>query len=247
MRRDLAFFYPVPVNVVYNAYVQTAMKKFGKDCKQNPFTTLSFGLNFSFKYNMNGGSCTIHFMPYQNGTAINLRYTIVQAMGARYKAHAQDLNNFAADIIRVKPQSITIEVSHFTNYAASVQQNAIPYPQQAPSQYPPQNAQLYPQQNTQPYPQQNAQPYPQQNVQQIPPQNAQPYQQQPPAVNRPAASAAAVVCANCGKQLDADARFCTACGTPVAQVKATVTCPNCGRPYNEDENFCVKCGTKRPQ
>ena len=91
MTRDLCYFYPCPLNAVYGAFVQTAAQKFGKDCKQTPMVSISFGLNFSMKYNMNGGACTIHFMPYQNGTAINIRYSVVQLMGARYKKHAQDL------------------------------------------------------------------------------------------------------------------------------------------------------------
>ena len=100
MTRDLCYFYPCPLNAVYGAFVQTAAQKLGKDCKQTPMVSISFGLNFSMKYNMNGGACTIHFMPYQNGTAINIRYSVVQLMGARYKKHAQDLTLYANNILR---------------------------------------------------------------------------------------------------------------------------------------------------
>ena len=56
MRRDLVYFYPLPINQVYDAFTQGANQKFGKSCKFDPYKTLSFALNFSFKYNMNGGS-----------------------------------------------------------------------------------------------------------------------------------------------------------------------------------------------
>ena len=70
MRRDLVYFYPCPKDAVFNAFLRTANEKFGKNCKKDPNgNSISFGLNFSFRYNMNGGACTIHFMPYQNGTA----------------------------------------------------------------------------------------------------------------------------------------------------------------------------------
>ena len=77
MRRDLAYFYERPINEVFAAFEQAANQRFGKDCKTEPCVRLTFGLNFSMKYNMNGGSVTAHFMPYQNGTAVNLRYSIV--------------------------------------------------------------------------------------------------------------------------------------------------------------------------
>lgn len=235
MRRDLAYFYPVPVQAVYNAYSQSAMQKFGKDCKHNPPLSLSFGLNYSFKYNMNGGSCTIHFMPYQNGTAINIRYTIIQAFGARYGSHAQELNSFAASILRVNPQPINLDVSIFINYAAS--QGAGQQFQGNPNGY----AQ-YPQ-NTQPVAQ-----YPQQNAQQVP-QNAQQVSQNANPVNAAPAQGSNRFCVRCGSPLSADARFCVRCGTPVQQptAQAAVICPNCSRALKPDESFCVQCGTKRPQ
>ena len=111
MTRDLCYFYPCPLNAVYGAFVQTAAQKLGKDCKQTPMVSISFGLNFSMKYNMNGGACTIHFMPYQNGTAINIRYSVVQLMGARYKKHAQDLTLYANNILRANAQPAK-ELSH---------------------------------------------------------------------------------------------------------------------------------------
>ena len=231
MTRDLCYFYPCPLNVVYGAFVQTAAQKFGKDCKQTPMTALSFGLNFSMKYNMNGGSCTIHFIPYQNGTAINIRYSVVQLLGARYKKHAEDMLLFANQIIRANAQPANINVQEFLNYeAAHAPANQSPMaqpfqnPQTAPVQgYPP----------AQPAPVQ-PQPVPQQAY-------TQPVRQYSPP-QQPVSGAG--FCTKCGKPLPAGARFCTGCGTPVTAKSAAPSCPTCGNPLRGDENFCVRCGTQ---
>ena len=118
MRRDLVFFYERPADAVFAAFVQAANERFGKNCKTERGVKLSFGLNYSFKYNMNGGSVTAHFMPYQNGTAVNLRYSIVQAFGARYKAHAQDLTQYVNNLLRVAGQPIQLDVNRFLEYEA---------------------------------------------------------------------------------------------------------------------------------
>src|SRR4051794_16739688 len=44
-------------------------------------------------------------------------------------------------------------------------------------------------------------------------------------------------CAACGTANDADSRFCTECGAPLAQV-----CPNCSTPYKPGSKFCGGCG-----
>ena len=45
-------------------------------------------------------------------------------------------------------------------------------------------------------------------------------------------------CLNCGSDNAADARFCAACGSPLA-----VTCSVCGSPIPPDGRFCPSCGT----
>ena len=84
MRRDVCHFYPIHVIGVYKAYVRAIKEVFDADCSEEPYHTLTFGLKFSFKYNMNGGFCHVHLMPYRGGTAVDIRYTIVQALGAKY-------------------------------------------------------------------------------------------------------------------------------------------------------------------
>lgn len=113
MKRDLFHYFEADVKTVYETYVKAAKEKFGKDCSATPYHTVSFGLNYSFKYNMNGGACHIHFIPYKTGTAVGLRYTIVQMFGARYEAHDSDMVNFVEKEIGVRATNITIDMEEF--------------------------------------------------------------------------------------------------------------------------------------
>jgi hypothetical protein len=106
MRRDLFHYFEADVKTVYNAYIQAIKEKFGKDCEAEAYHTISFGLNASLKYNMNGGACHVHLIPYRTGTAVAVRYTIVQLVGARYEAHYWDLNNVISRIIQVPPTKL---------------------------------------------------------------------------------------------------------------------------------------------
>ena len=177
MRRDLCYFYPVPVEPVFDAFVQAAKQKFGKNCKIDAYKTLSFGLDYSFRYNMNGGSLTLHFMPYNNGTAIDMHYTVVQAFGARYQKHADDVLIFVNAALGAQAQKIQIDINQFLAYESGVPS--------APM---------------------NVAPQPAQHVQQRP-QNAQPVQQHAPQARfctncgKPIMPNAAF-CTNCGKKLN---------------------------------------------
>jgi RNA polymerase subunit RPABC4/transcription elongation factor Spt4 len=91
MTRDLCYYFERSYLDVYNAFLWAAKDKFGKDCKQEEGKVITFGLNYSFRYNMNGGAIRVFFMPYATGTAVNLHYIIAQLYGARYGAHAKDL------------------------------------------------------------------------------------------------------------------------------------------------------------
>lgn len=43
-------------------------------------------------------------------------------------------------------------------------------------------------------------------------------------------------CPKCGKEIKANEKFCTSCGTPI------VRCPKCGTPYLPGRKFCTACG-----
>ncbi len=46
-----------------------------------------------------------------------------------------------------------------------------------------------------------------------------------------------MVCRQCGAELTAEQKFCSACGTP------THPCSNCHQPCLPDARFCGQCGT----
>lgn len=114
MRRDICYFYPVSVDALFDGYYTAATNdKFRREPEIEPYFKMSFGLNFSMKYNFNGGACTLRFMPYQNGSAVNLRFSIAQLAGARYENYAKDLAYDVAQVLGVLPQLIEIDVEYF--------------------------------------------------------------------------------------------------------------------------------------
>lgn len=126
MKRDICVFYKKEVPKVYQAYVDAINQRFGKDCSGQPYHTISFGLSFSFKYNMNGGACTVRLIPHKEGTAVNLRYSIAQATGARYEKHSDDLNNYVSSILGYAPIRIDIPVEEFLRSERRITPNSRP-------------------------------------------------------------------------------------------------------------------------
>ncbi len=202
MVTNLFYYYDRPLDSVFNAFIQAANQKFGKDCRIQG-RSINFGLNFSFKYNMNGGFVNLYFAPFQNGTAIQIRYTIIQLAFARYKAHAKDLTNYVNGILMINGSLIqNIDPNIFAGCDLLSPQGG-QQPQQGYEQqnYPQQGYQQqnYPQQG---YPQQG---YPQQGYQQqnYPQQGYQQYV-------RPSQIC---FCPKCGNPIAQDAVFCSACGS----------------------------------
>ena len=113
MRADIFYYYPARVDVVYNAYKLAINNVFKKEAAGTMPNPLVFGLNFSFKYNMNGGGCHVHFIPYNNGTAVDVHYTIAQLLGARYKAHAKDLIDGVSKILSMHASEIKFDLDEF--------------------------------------------------------------------------------------------------------------------------------------
>lgn len=138
MRRDVCYYFATDVKSLYNAYLSAAKnQQFRRDCREEPYHTITFGLNYSMKYNMNGGSCTLHFIPYQGGSAIDLRFSIAQAFGARYEAYAQELTNAACGVLGICAQSIQLNIELFTDASNRVLPQAaaaMPAPTPSPAQ-----------------------------------------------------------------------------------------------------------------
>ena len=113
MRRDVFHFYNEKVENVYKAYANAIYNEFDKSAKKEPYHTIGFGLSYSFKYNMNGGTCTVHFMPHHLGTAVYIRYTIIKAFGARYQAHDKDLTTAVEKILGKSAKEIYLDSELF--------------------------------------------------------------------------------------------------------------------------------------
>ena len=74
-------------------------------------------------------------------------------------------------------------------------------------------------------------------------------------------AARSFICGVCGARVSEADMFCSGCGTPAAQAKATAqatqvsplgatdgpTCPNCGAAISAGDMFCMGCGTKLTQ
>ena len=135
MKRDIFHYFDANIQDVFNAYCKTIQTKFEKNISATPYHTISFALSFSFRYNMNGGSCTLHFIPYSSGTAVCVRYSIVQAMGARYGAHNQNILNEVEKLLSIKAQNINLSVEAFLQ--PSNQITAAPIKGQEPVSQPP--------------------------------------------------------------------------------------------------------------
>ena len=109
MRRDLFHFYKGDVKTVYQAYLKVLRAQpFHKEPGQSPYTMLTFGLGFSFKFNMNGGSVHIHFAKRNGGTAVQVRYSIVQLFGARYKAYDKQLTDYVSRALGYEAEPLEV-------------------------------------------------------------------------------------------------------------------------------------------
>lgn len=116
MTRDVGYYIEAPIQKVYQAYLDAATHEpFERDCKQEPYHMIAFGVNFSFKYNMNGGACHIRLMPSGSGTAVNMRFSIAQGMGARYERYAEDLNKAMQRFLPVTPRKMSYNADDFLN------------------------------------------------------------------------------------------------------------------------------------
>ncbi len=215
MRRDVCYFFAADVVSVYNAYLAAAKNPpFERTCNEEPYHTFSFGVNFSFKYNMNGGSCTLHFMPCNGGSAVDLRFSIAQGAGARYGKYAKDLTERAVAILRVPAQESQIGIDEFLKecnkvYAGSSQPQTFA---SAPASVAPSNPTMSP-------------------------------APQPASAPAPAAvSNGAGFCHNCGAATVENAAFCSACGASL-KVKSAF-CSSCGTKAVDGAAFCHNCGNK---
>ena len=241
MRRDLCYFFPADIHSVYKAFLTAAQNPpFERTCTEETPFIFSFGLNFSWKYNMNGGAMTLRCMPYSNGTAVNLRFSIAQGAGARYEKYANNLLSYTVPILRVGAQPCKVPIESFMDFAEGKQVVSQPTPAAiAPAPVVPEPVMPEPV---------VAQPAP--IVVQPAPVVAQPAPVEMPVATpapapaapvAPVAATAGKTCSACGASVPEDAKFCSRCG---ASLEAKRFCCGCGLQLQPGARFCQRCGRK---
>lgn len=113
MKANVFHYYPARIEEVYSAYKHAVRNAFETVADATQPHALSFKLDFSFKYNMNGGDCKLYFAPYRNGTVVRVHYVVVQLLGARYKAHAIHLSNEVVRLLGVQAEDIQMDIKEF--------------------------------------------------------------------------------------------------------------------------------------
>ncbi len=253
MKRDICCTYDREVVEVFNAYVRAIRDAFAKDCTPQYYHTISFGLNFSFFYNMTGGVCTVHLIPFENGTAVDVRYSVIQPCGARYGAHCLALTQRVEQILGCLSKPSHIDVNLFLRPenqiiapgdprfpAANAAENAAAgseqtVPESAPAPVAPPVAE--------PAPAPVAPPVADPAPAPVAPPMADPAPV--PVAAAPIDMQEADVCTSCGAALATDARFCARCGTPRAPKQAEKFCSACGNKLEPDALFCTQCGKRQ--
>lgn len=225
MRRDVCYFFPVDVVSLYNAYLTAAKNPpFERSCKEEPYHTFAFGISSSFKYNINGGACTLHFMPYQGGAAVDLRFTLAQLLGARYGKYAEELTSRAAAILRVSPNPININVEEFLRPENKVSPSDVS------------QESFMANESVAPSPQAFQAPF-------VSQQSPQP---QPPAENQSrilrSNNIAGSLCNKCGCHNEPGSAFCSKCGASLVQ--SSLFCSGCGAKVPDGSVFCNRCGKR---
>ena len=217
MRRDIGFYVEADLERVYNAYLQAATNKpFERTCSKEPFHTISFGVNYSFKYNMNGGSCNIHLMPCGSGTAVNMRFSIAQAVGARYERYAEDLNNAMRAVLPVLIRPSSYNMEDFLRPENQITPATL-HPAPAPVVAPMPTPVITP---------------------------APVVAAAPMAAPAPVQAEVDIrYCVHCGGALTPGGRFCSGCGAPTKAAEEKI-CPNCQAKAKANDTFCYMCGTK---
>ncbi len=227
MRKDLCFTYNRDVISVYNAYLAAIRQEFSKDAEARCYHTLAFGLNLSFQYNMNGGACTVHLMPTETGTAVDVRYTVVQLVGARYAAHCHAMNRRVEAILGCAAVPAEVDIDAFllpeNQVVSSDDPRCVPPPAEEPDACPTEAPDACPTEAPDACPTEAPDACP---------------------TEAPDAETEALRCGVCGAPLTADARFCSQCGHRRTPATHKQNCTVCGAKLSHDARFCSQCGRR---
>ena len=199
MRRDCFHYYPCPVEKVFEAYAKALSNPpFKKVPTLQKYSLITFGIGFSFKFNMNGARVFVHFMPQGQGTAIQVRFTIVQIALARYQAYDDLMTQHVEQILGIK--SKPMDGSAFVGGQLDNMPgdgDEVPEPMPLPQGETPEPMPLPQGEVPEPLP--------------LPESN----QPNPAPAPAPAPQNAPKFCSNCGAPLAPGAKFCSNCGAKI--------------------------------
>ena len=91
MKVEIVRRFSCPKEQVMKAYEEAIKEKFDKKVTVLSESELSFKLKYSWKYNMNGGRCTVQFNESFNSTTVVLKYNVAQLWLARCYKHESDI------------------------------------------------------------------------------------------------------------------------------------------------------------
>ena len=135
MKKEICHYYPKPKEVVFLSYERAVNELLGAKIEKTPNESLIFDLEYSVKYNINGGGCHIRFAAYNGGTLVELKFVLAQATGARCGAIDSGLANLVENALGVESNAV------YEGFDALVEMMNAPQPQpqmRNDPQYPPQ-------------------------------------------------------------------------------------------------------------
>lgn len=113
MIRDVCYFFETDVRSLYRAYFNAVKSDlFRGECREEASSYFSFALNCPEIYNINGGICKLNFIPYKNGSAVNINVSCEEA-GAKFGKFAEDLTQAVANLLCKAAYYINIAAEEF--------------------------------------------------------------------------------------------------------------------------------------
>lgn len=113
MIRDVCYFFETDVQSLYRAYLKAAGgEQFRGECGQEAYNSFAFGLNYPDVYNISGGVCKLSFIPYKNGSAVNISVSCEEA-DAKFGKFAEDLTQEVANLLCKAAYYINIAAEEF--------------------------------------------------------------------------------------------------------------------------------------
>lgn len=127
MRKDVTHFYEKPIPEVFYAYHKFIVEKMHANPRVEPFHTISSAVGM--------GAMTLHFIPYQNGTAIDIRYSLALVNGSVVEEIDYSITKEIVNFLGVAAMNIELPIEIFldpNNQVVAQSNIPNPAPQPAP-------------------------------------------------------------------------------------------------------------------